>query len=176
MSSLPTRHLRFADKLSTALSLLVLLFAITGAQQARAGLFDDEEARRQVKDMSIKTNERLDTLSKAQIDLVNQIQALRDENARLRGQVETLTYELDSAKKRQQDFYVDLDGRLRKLETPPTPATESNPSDAANPPATDEHLKKEPFVLQSVIVVLVVIILAVGIWPDALQMLFGGRL
>ena len=138
MSSLPTRHLRFADKLSTALSLLVLLFAITGAQQARAGLFDDEEARRQLKDMSIKTNERLDTVSKAQIDLVNQIQALRDENARLRGQVETLTYELDSAKKRQQDFYVDLDGRLRKLETPPTPATESNPSDAANPPADAE--------------------------------------
>jgi len=50
------------------------------------------------------------------------------------------------------------------------------PPEAANPPDAPEHLKKEPFVLQSVIVVLVVIILAVGIWPDALQMLFGGRL
>ncbi|MGB7985219.1 MAG: proton-conducting transporter membrane subunit, partial [Terracidiphilus sp.] len=50
------------------------------------------------------------------------------------------------------------------------------PPDDANPPATDEHPKKEPFLLQSVIVVLVVLILAVGIWPDALQMLFGGRL
>jgi cell division protein FtsB len=43
------------------------------------------------------------------MELANQIQALRDENARLRGQVETLNYELDAAKKRQQDFYVDLD-------------------------------------------------------------------
>lgn len=132
MPGLPTRRLRLADKLSTALSLFVLLIAVTGAQQARAGLFDDEEARRQVKDMSIKTNERLDTLSKAQIDLVNQIQSLRDENARLRGQVETLTYELDSAKKRQQDFYIDLDGRLRKIETPPVAATEPSVANAAN--------------------------------------------
>jgi tol-pal system protein YbgF len=138
MPTLPTRRLRFADKLSAALSLLVLLLAVTGAQPARAGLFDDEEARRQVKDMSIKTNERLDTLSKAQIDLVNQIQSLRDENARLRGQIETLTYELDSAKKRQQDFYVDLDGRVRKLETQPAPAVESKPADADKPPADAE--------------------------------------
>ncbi len=93
-----------------------LLLAALAAQQAQAGLFDDEEARRQIKDLSIKTNERLDTFAKAQFELVNQIQALREENARLRGQVETLTYELESAKKRQQDFYVDLDGRLRKLE------------------------------------------------------------
>jgi len=50
------------------------------------------------------------------------------------------------------------------------------PPDEANPPVADEHPKKEPFILQSVIVVLVVLILAVGIWPDALQMLFGGRL
>jgi tol-pal system protein YbgF len=30
--------------------------------------------------------------------------------------VETLTYELETTKKRQQDFYIDLDGRLRKFE------------------------------------------------------------
>jgi multicomponent Na+:H+ antiporter subunit A len=50
------------------------------------------------------------------------------------------------------------------------------PPDDANPPATNEHLKKEPFVLQSVIVVLVVLILAAGVWPDVLKTLFGGRL
>jgi multicomponent Na+:H+ antiporter subunit A len=49
------------------------------------------------------------------------------------------------------------------------------PPDDANPPATTEHLKKEPFILQSVIVVLVALILAVGIWPNALQLLLGGR-
>ena len=133
MLSLPTRHSRSADRLVFSLFSFVLLFAFIGAPQARAGVFDDEEARRQVKDLSIKTNERLDTLSKAQIDLVNQIQSLRDENARLRGQVETLTYELDSAKKRQQDFYVDLDGRLRKLETQAATPNEATPGPSDTP-------------------------------------------
>jgi len=93
-------------------------------------MFDDEEARRQIKDLSIKSNERLDTLSKAQFELVNQIQALREENAKLRGQVETLNFELESAKKRQQDFYIDLDGRLRKLEPAPV---ETKPEAKAEP-------------------------------------------
>ena len=93
-----------------------LMVAAMLAQPACAGLFDDDEARRQVKDLSIQTNERVEVLSKAQIELANQIQMLREENAALRGEIETLTYELDATKKRQQDFYVDLDGRLRKFE------------------------------------------------------------
>jgi tol-pal system protein YbgF len=100
------------------------LLAAFGAQPARAGLFDDEDARRQIDDLTIKVNERVETLSRAQIDLVNQIQSLREENAKLRGQVETLQYELESARKRQQDFYVDLDGRVRKLETRPSSPAE----------------------------------------------------
>jgi tol-pal system protein YbgF len=105
---------------------LVLLLAVLGARPAGAGLFDDEEARQQIENLTARFNERVDTLSKAQIELVNQIQSLRDENARLHGQVETLRYELESARKRQQDFYVDFDARIRKLETapPPTPAGE----------------------------------------------------
>jgi tol-pal system protein YbgF len=115
---------------------LALLLALLGAHQAQAALFDDDEARRQIRDLAIHSSERLDTLSKAQFDLVNQIQALREENAKLRGQVETLTYELESAKKRQQDFYVDLDGRLRKIETQaPPPAPEAKPAEEAKPPA-----------------------------------------
>lgn len=109
-----TRRSRYAPRLIA----LVLSLAAFGAQPAYAGMFDDDEARRQIKDLSIQTNERLETLSKAQFDLVNQLQSLREENAKLRGQVEALTYELESAKKRQQDFYVDLDGRLRKIESP----------------------------------------------------------
>lgn len=113
------RRSRFGSCLST----IALLLAVFGAQQSHAAMFDDEEARRQIKDLSIQTGTRIDTLTKAQLDLANQIQALRDENARLRGLVETLTYELESSKKRQQDFYIDLDGRLRKLESLPVPAT-----------------------------------------------------
>ena len=94
----------------------LMVVAAMLAQPACAGLFDDDEARRQVKDLSIQTNERVEVLSKAQIELANQIQMLREENAALRGEIETLTYELEATKKRQQDFYVDLDGRLRKFE------------------------------------------------------------
>jgi len=111
-----------------------LWFAMLAAPQARAGLFDDEEARRQIKDLSIKTNERLDTFAKGQIELANQIQALRDENSRLHGQVETLNYELEAARKRQQDFYVDLDGRLRKLEPQPAAGAEPKLADDGKPP------------------------------------------
>ena len=117
---------------------LFLLLALLGLRQAQAGVFDDDEARRQVKDLSNQTNERVDTLSKAQIELANQIQALREENAKLRGQIETLNYELDSTKKRQQDFYVDLDSRLRKLE--PMPETGGDPG--KSPDAAPENAKK----------------------------------
>lgn len=120
---------------------LAMLLALFGAQQAQGALFDDEEARRQIRDLSIRSNERLETLSKAQFELVNQIQALREENARLRGQVETLNYELESAKKRQQDFYIDLDGRVRKIETqpppPPPPPPEAKAPVETTPPAAD---------------------------------------
>lgn len=100
-----------------ALPAVAVLLVLSSLQPVRAGVFDDDEARRQVRDLANQTHERLETLSKGQFELVNQIQALREENARLRGQLETLSYELDSAKKRQQDFYIDLDGRLRKLES-----------------------------------------------------------
>lgn len=109
---------------------LVLVLSMLTAQEARAGLFDDDEARRQIRESSLKTNERLDTVAKGQIELANQIQSLREENARLRGQVETLTYELESARKRQQDFYVDLDGRLRKLEPRVAGSADAKPAAA----------------------------------------------
>ena len=74
---MPARRLSFRP----AVSAIALLLAVFGAQQAHAGLFDDEEARRQVNDLSIKLNERVDTLSKAQIELMNQIQYVRDRHA-----------------------------------------------------------------------------------------------
>jgi tol-pal system protein YbgF len=118
---------------------VIALLAVFGAQPVRAGLFDDEEARRQVNDLTIKLNERVDTLARAQIELLNQIQSLREENAKLRGQVETLQYELESATKRQQDFYLDLDGRLRQIEaSSSSTAATSASGDGDVPPAEGE--------------------------------------
>lgn len=92
---------------------------------AQAGIFDDDEARKAILDLRAKvealTNRletKLDTKADktALIDMANENQALRDEVARLRGQIEVLTNDLTTLQKRQKDFYVDLDNRLRNLE------------------------------------------------------------
>ena len=118
------------------LARFALLIAALGTCHAQAGVFDDDEARRQIKDLAIKTEARVDQQGKAQLDLANQLQRQSEEIARLRGQVETLTYELETAKKRQQDFYLDLDTRLRKFEPQAGGGSAAvDPASAANPPA-----------------------------------------
>ena len=104
----------------------LLAFALLGAAaQARAGLFDDDEARARVDRLRGEVAEharRLDTAAGAQLDLSNQIESLKAEVARLRGQIEVQSYEAEAAKKRQTDFYSDLDARLRKFESAQTEA------------------------------------------------------
>jgi len=117
---------------------IALLIAALGAAQAQAGVFDDDEARRQIADLKAKTEARFDQQAKAQLNLADQIQRQGEEMARLRGQIETLTYELETAKKRQQDFYLDLDTRLRKFEAAaPANATVSPENGANSKPAAD---------------------------------------
>jgi len=138
------RRLRFSSGFASGLTTLAVLLAAAGAPHAQAGMFDDDEARRQIKDLSIQTSERIDTLSKAQFELVNQIQAVREENAKLRGQVETLNYELESAKKRQQDFYIDLDGRLRKFEPQSASTPDNRPDEDTKPPSDTPKKAADP--------------------------------
>lgn len=113
-----------------------LLCALMAAPAAHAGLFDDAEARQQVIDLKTRVEQQFDTQAKGQLELATQIQALKDEISRLRGQIETLTYENEQNKKRQQDLYLDLDSRLRKLE----------PAHATTEPATSgtEHGSAAP--------------------------------
>jgi tol-pal system protein YbgF len=117
--------------------LAAFFLAVASISEARAGLFDDDEAREQVRKLSKQLDEWVDTVTKAQIDLIGQVQTLREENAKLRGQVELLTFELEAEKKRQQDFYIDLDARLRKLE-PQAADSQETPEAAKKPPATAE--------------------------------------
>ena len=100
------------------LRIALLLAAGLAVHHVQAGVFDDDEARRQIADLKIKTEARAEQQARAQLELQTQIQRQADEIAHLRGQIESLTYELETAKKRQQDFYLDLDNRLRKFETP----------------------------------------------------------
>jgi tol-pal system protein YbgF len=117
---------------------IALLIAALGALPAQAGVFDDEEARRQVTDLRIKTEARFDQQARGQLELSGQIQRQAEEIARLRGQIETLNYELETTKKRQQDFYLDLDTRLRKFETSSAGNAAVDPAEGANSkPAAD---------------------------------------
>lgn len=89
------------------------------ALPAHAGLFDDEEARMQISKLRTQLETlrtKVDALNNNQVDFAGQIEALRGDIAGLRGQIEVLAHGIETTQKRQQDFYVDLDNRLRKLE------------------------------------------------------------
>jgi len=122
-------------KVRRLLPLVALLAIVTGP--AQAGLFDDAEARQQIFDINQRL-ERIESSNRGQLELSNQIEQLRAEVARLRGQVEVLMYDVQSIEKRQKDFYLDLDNRLRRLEGGAMPAVSGAsgaPAAAADPAA-----------------------------------------
>jgi tol-pal system protein YbgF len=108
----------------------VALFA--GA--ARAALFDDDEARKQITQLKNQSEarqksieERLSAIdarlsqmdSSGQnraVDLAQMIDSLKQDLAKLRGQIEVLANQTETRERRQKDLYVDLDNRLRRLE------------------------------------------------------------
>jgi tol-pal system protein YbgF len=126
--------------------LAVLLFAAQLAAPARGALFDDDEARRRIEDLKNRVDlverslaQRLDALEAKAAglpDLFRDVEQIKSDIAKLRGQYEVLTYELEQAQKRQRDLYLDLDGRVRKLEGGPgAPGAPPAAGDAAAPAA-----------------------------------------
>jgi len=129
---------------------VLALAALT--QPAGAALFDDDEARKRIADTNTRLSEvqrrleeRIGALeaqlkSGGLVDLANQLELVRADVAKLRGQIEVLTHELAEAQKRQRDLYIDLDSRLRKLEVaqataaaPPAQPQAQVPSQPAAP-------------------------------------------
>lgn len=111
--------------------LAAVLLAATLPLSARAGLFDDEEARTRIEQLREQVSElgkRGDTINRNQIDFANQLEAIKSDIAKLRGQLEVQAYALDAAEKRQKDFYIDLDNRLRKLEQASVQAKAAEPA------------------------------------------------
>ena len=110
------------------------------AHVAQAAIFPDDEARRRIEATNVRLSQierqiddrlaALEQQAKAGglVDLANQVQVLQSDVAKLRGQIEVVTYELEQAQKRQRDLYVDLDTRLRKLES----AAQGSSNAAAN--------------------------------------------
>lgn len=119
----------------------IALFLV--AHVAQAALFDDDEARRRIESTNLRLTQlqrqiedRLTALEqqvKGQglADLSNQVQGLQSDLAKLRGQIEIVTYELEQSQKRQRDLYVDLDTRLRKIETSAAAAEKAAGANAA---------------------------------------------
>jgi tol-pal system protein YbgF len=125
-------------------SLLCCVAFALPAASAHAGLFSDEEAHKQIKELRAELAQTVETLTRRldgatqnQLDFANQVETLRADLARLTGQIEVLTNAVEAAQKRQQDFYVDLDNRLRKLEGSGTPADGAKPAEAKADPQAE---------------------------------------
>ncbi len=118
------------------------------------GLFDDNEARRRIELLrsQVAENQRLvdEQLKKldaamtaaadrsALLQISSQLEGLGAEMAKMRGQLEVLANQAEVAERKQKDLYLDIDTRLRKLESPreqagavpDKPAAETDPGEA----------------------------------------------
>lgn len=119
---------------------LAALLALAPAAPAHAQLFGgDTEARNQIIRLRQDVQGQIETTSRGQLELAMQNEQLRAEVARLRGQIELLSNEVETLKQRQKDFYVDLDARLRRFESAATAApaaAEAAPAATAPAPAS----------------------------------------
>ena len=138
----------------------LLLAGLCVAGQAHASLFSDDEAREQIQQVEARVsklegtskqqadiNKQQGEISKQQtrslLDLQTQIETQNTELRRLRGQNEDLVHGLQDAEKRQKDFYIDLDTRVRHFESveaaaaaappPPPPDKAADAAEADNP-------------------------------------------
>lgn len=117
---------------------------------SHAALFDDKEARKKILDVEAHAlsdhqaqqtqiealNKRIQQLeslvnSNGLLQMQNQIEGLKQENAQLKGDLEVVNHQLEQSQLRQKDLYTDTDTRLRQLE-----AVKTNASSAATTEAT----------------------------------------
>lgn len=138
-----------------ASSAAVMAALFIGAPMSAHALFEDVEARRTINEMRRQIADlttRIDTKiapavaridskaeTKSMMDLASELEKLRSELAGLRGQLEIVTNDVANAQKRQRDFYVDLDQRLRTVEQKQV-ALESK---ASEPKASDQKAAEQ---------------------------------
>ena len=139
-------------------SLLLSLSFFVLCSSANAALFDDKEARKKIVEVEAKQQSdhtaamaAIADLKKSQAamekriaaieaivqggglaDMQNQIEALKQEVANLKGDLEVAQHNLETTQQRQKDLYTDTDTRLRRIEGGATSSTSSN--GAASPP------------------------------------------
>ncbi len=120
-----------------------MLLIASSAINSHAALFDDKEARKKILEVEAKTQSNFDAnqtaindLKKSQAaiekrlaaieaviqgqglaDMQNQLEALKQEVANLKGDLELANHHLETTQQRQKDLYTDTDTRLRKIES-----------------------------------------------------------
>jgi tol-pal system protein YbgF len=114
---------------------LFFLANLTALIPAHAALFDDKEARKKILDLEAtvqtqnqstqktleelkKNQQTLEAIVKGQglADMLNQLDAMNQEIARLKGELEVANHTIEALQQRQKDLYADTDTRVRKLE------------------------------------------------------------
>jgi len=119
----------FFIMVSNMLARVFLMLFLMGCNVSYAGLFGDGKAREQisvlqeqVEQMEARIAKMEETLnSQGLLELYTQAETLGREVGELRGQIEVLTNQNELLQKRQRDFYIDLDNRLRRIEDPNAP-------------------------------------------------------
>ncbi len=119
----------FFIMVSNMIARAFLLLLLIGCNASYAGLFGDDKAREQISVLRgqveqmeaqiVKMEEVLS--SQGLLELYTQTETLGLEMGELRGQIEVLTNQNELLQKRQRDFYIDLDNRLRRIEDPNAP-------------------------------------------------------
>jgi len=129
--STDTRHPGFHWRAAVASGLAMLCLAASSV--ASAALFEDDEARRAILELRQRVDaqrlagdrqaeelrrayEENGQMRRSLLELQSQIEALRGEVARLRGQDEQLVRDLADVQRRQKDLVQGVDERLRKVE------------------------------------------------------------
>ena len=131
--------------------------ALLGAQHASlAAIFGedvDDKARQEIADTRSEMQQQFKGIEKRMnslelgvknlglVEMVNQIDQLKEEMGKLRGQIELQNNQIETTQKRQRELYLDLDSRLRSLEKPGStsgdvraPSTTSSEAKPDTPP------------------------------------------
>ena len=124
----------------------LILLACLFVSPLHAALFEDTDARKKLQEMQLKETElearivNLEAVIKSGSlnDMLNQIELMKQDVSKLRGDMETLRHLNATVEQRQKDLYQDLDGRLRRIEEKSTAGSLPTPNKVAETPSIPE--------------------------------------
>lgn len=140
-----------------------LLLLMSCSVSSYAGLFGDDKAREQINALRKQVSEMEARIvkmeqalsSQALLELYAQVETLGLEFGKLNGQIEMLSNDNTLLQKRQRDFYIDLDNRLRQIEQPDkrVPSSQMEPKNSPHSMAPSSSSQESTAAPPSVAVV-----------------------